>query len=36
MNFPEAPSNDGMWLVADKYVSKADDREKQGKARAAE
>jgi hypothetical protein len=29
MNFPEAlSSNDGMWLVADQYVSQADDRKK--------
>jgi len=28
-NFPEAPSDDGMWLLVDKYVSQADDRDKQ-------
>lgn len=29
MNFPEAPSSDdGVWLVADQYVSQADDRKR--------
>ncbi|MGY6237081.1 hypothetical protein ACW910_06060 (plasmid) [Burkholderia ambifaria] len=28
MNFPEAPSNDGMWLLVDQYASRADDRKK--------
>ncbi|HEM7873898.1 TPA: hypothetical protein U2L31_000211 [Burkholderia contaminans] len=32
MNFPEAPSNDSMWLTADPYVSQADDRDKQSNA----
>jgi hypothetical protein len=28
MNFPEALQNDAVWLMADKYVSQADDRKK--------
>ncbi|AIO42490.1 hypothetical protein DM40_1985 [Burkholderia cenocepacia] len=28
MNFPEAPMNDGMWLLANQYASRADDRKK--------
>lgn len=36
LNFPEAPSNGGMWLVADQYVSQADDREKQSRVRTPE
>jgi len=29
LNFPEAPPDDGVWLIADQYVSQADDRDKQ-------
>lgn len=28
MNFPEAPSDDGMWLLVDQYAFRADDRSK--------
>ncbi|HDR9499770.1 TPA: hypothetical protein QDC06_003019 [Burkholderia cepacia] len=28
MNFPEAPLDDGMWLLVDQYASRADDRQK--------